>query len=111
MDEVYSFNKETARSIIVFLEFSRVVFRPPHFFDADSLRHRTPMPEILDVEIALRVAFELQESIELLRLHDRLDLGQELSIFIRYIFYALFSFAAGELLDISGNGRSNEREA
>ena len=71
------------RSVLLFRSLQSVVVLRADFIDADALRFRAPLPEIIDVQIALRVAFELQKRVELLGLDDGVDVRQKLSIFIR----------------------------
>src|ERR1051325_11301367 len=54
-----------------------------------GLRFLAAGPEVVDVELALGVALQAQKRVELLGLHDRLDLGEELPVFVGEIFYSL----------------------
>ena len=59
-----------------------------------SLEHVAAAPEFRDVDFPLRVGFQQQEGVELRRLHDRIDISEELAVCVGKVLDPLFSLAA-----------------
>ena len=70
-------------------------------------------PELRDVDFALRVGLQNQEGIQLGRLHDGVDVGEELAVWVAQALDAILPLATGELPDAgvlrSGLGRGRRR--
>ena len=56
-------------------------------------------PEFGDVDLALRIGLQDQERIQLGRIHDRIDVVEELAVLLAEVLDAVFALAAGELAD------------
>src|SRR6266508_5811517 len=62
-----------------------------------ALRGVAALPEIVDVDVALRVGFENEERVDLVREDDGLDVLEKLPVLLRQFAHPILALAAGEL--------------
>ena len=64
-----------------------------------AVGHVAAAPEFGDVNLALRIGLEDEKGVELRRIHDRFDVGEELAILLREVLDPFLALAAGEFAD------------